>query len=176
MGGKEEVESESKKPRLGEEEEKEVKEEGKEVPDYEFQWEDTSGYVSDEADDDGDDDDGCLTYQNAPVISCDEDDYIDADHREQYHRYRKQIRDSDGFDLDFDPPLVPDGFIRVPNLDTYRGLKESLDFAVNDNNNNHKRPKLENHRILKATTQGCDGSTFYITFEATDMYTGLTGT
>ncbi|KAJ4824421.1 hypothetical protein Tsubulata_032606 [Turnera subulata] len=167
------VESVPKKPRLGD---KEVKGEVKEVPDYEFQWEDTYDCVRDEADDEGDDDDGGISYKNAPVTDSDDDDYMDADHREQFHRCLKQIEDSDGFDLDFDPPLVPGGFVRVRNLDTFPGLKESLDFAVNDNNSKDKRPNLVNHRMLKATTQGCEGSNFYITFEATDTNTGLTST
>ncbi|KAJ4843678.1 hypothetical protein Tsubulata_016590 [Turnera subulata] len=171
------VESESKKPSLAEEEEEKE-------PKYEFQWKDRRYFYENTSEGDGDDededqeeeDDDYHQSSRSPVSSggdSDHDCFKDDDEREQWARYRKQVGESDGFDLDFTPTIGMIGrFQPIFDFKNDSWVKESLQYALNDNNNNPRRPKLENPEILKVTSTFVAGRNSFITFKATNICTG----
>ncbi|KAJ4843676.1 hypothetical protein Tsubulata_016587 [Turnera subulata] len=171
--GKEEGESEPKKPRLGE---KDANEEEKE-PAHEYQWQNTMFIDGEDDTSYSDDDEYEPPYSS---VSSDEDVFENKEEEEEYKRYLKQLQESEGFDVDFTLSFPIFGAYFPVDLKDVRDdgkiVIECVNFAVKDNNNNPRRPKLRNPEVLKATKQLCSGFNYLITFEAEDASTGKTGT
>ncbi|KAJ4845613.1 hypothetical protein Tsubulata_005749 [Turnera subulata] len=89
---------------------------------------------------------------------------------------KKEEEEATGFELDFTPTIsIVGGFRPVLDLNKNPQCKECMEclqYALNDNNNNSRRPKLENPEILKATTEFVEGYNYFITFKATNIATG----
>ncbi|KAJ4843675.1 hypothetical protein Tsubulata_016586 [Turnera subulata] len=170
--GKEEEESEPKKPSLRE---KDAKEEEKE-PEYEFQWENTM-FIDDE-DDNSNGNQGVYKPPYSPPRS-DADPHYSKDEEEEFKRYLKQVQESEGFDVDFNLSFpIMGGYLPVDFNDVRdagKTVHECVDFALKDNNEKPV-PTLRNPKVLKANKQLCSGFNYLITFEAEDASTGKTGT
>ncbi|KAJ4843679.1 hypothetical protein Tsubulata_016591 [Turnera subulata] len=138
---------------------------------YDGDDEDEGEAVEDEEEDDYN------QSSRSPVSSGGDDSNHDCfkndDEREEWARYRKQVGESDGFELDFVPTLsLLGGFQPIFDFKQNSGVKESLKYALNDNNNNPRRPKLEDPEILSVTATLVSGHNYYITFKATNICTG----
>ncbi|KAJ4845612.1 hypothetical protein Tsubulata_005748 [Turnera subulata] len=155
--GKEEEESEAKKPRLGE---KESSSSSKE--EYEFQWEDCTYIKADVSHLSENDDDHTVSLDDPSQLEND-------DQREQYSRYLNQVIESEGFDVNFTPNFALMGAYRAVDLENDEKVWDCLNFALNDNNQKPKRPKLHNPALVYATRQFASGFNYCITFRAENM-------
>ncbi|KAJ4824429.1 hypothetical protein Tsubulata_032615 [Turnera subulata] len=166
-GKEEEEESEAKKPRLGEKEPSPSSSSKEE--EYEFQWENSS-YIKEDVSNLNKDD-----YEPPVTFSIDDDlDVLkDDNQRDQYLRYQKQVDDSEGFDVSFTPDFPLMGGYDAVDMETEKAHKDNviacLNFAILNNNNKPKRPKLHNAVPLYATRQPCSGYNYCITFRAENM-------
>ncbi|KAJ4825879.1 hypothetical protein Tsubulata_024328 [Turnera subulata] len=94
---------------------------------------------------------------------------------EKIDAYLKKIADSEGFDLD-DSPDAFYGSIQPLDLERYEDeydyIRECLDVAIDKNNADSDKPKLEFVSLKKVNYSGCFGIMYYITFVAEHVLSG----
>ncbi|XP_050231902.1 uncharacterized protein LOC126680765 [Mercurialis annua] len=115
----------------------------------------------------------CIVQCNFEYDSA--DDYDNDEQRQEFHRYKKQITDSEGFDVDFVPNFSFFGGTRPVDLNNEncgfaKWAKLSADLAIDHHNNQSNDENLELFIIEKANYRGT--VVFLITLKAKGLVSG----